>query len=86
MIDQAVQQELASEKDWPIDATNSYIKYLDDVSLLKDMKVSKKKRPWIVIIKYFKLINCVLLNLPLKNFHSNRDVNITVEGFQNLSL
>ena len=40
MIDQAVQQELASEKDWPIDATNSYIKYLDDVSLLKDMKVS----------------------------------------------
>ena len=54
MIDQAVQQELASEKDWPIDATNSYIKYLDDVSLLKDMKVSKTRR-WIVIIKF--LIN-----------------------------
>ena len=66
MIDQTVQQELASEKDWPIDATNSYIKYLDEVSLLKDMKVSKTRR-WIVIIKYFLLIDCVLFNLPFEN-------------------
>ena len=53
MIDQAVQQELASEKDWPIDATNSYIKYLDDVSLLKEMKVSFKKDHGLLSLNIF---------------------------------
>lgn len=38
-LEEGIKQNISSEIDWPNNACDSYNKYLDDVSLLRQMKV-----------------------------------------------
>lgn len=38
-LEEGIERNISSEIDWPNNACDSYNKYLDDVSLLRQMKV-----------------------------------------------